>query len=552
MSSIIAPTPLTVPTVPYQDQNFGTSGLRRKVSVFQQKNYVENFLQAIFDTLDNCTDKTLIIGGDGRFYNRIVIQKIIKMAAANGLNRIMIGKGGILSTPATSHIIRKYKAFGGIILSASHNPGGAKEDFGIKYNASNGGSAPRKVTDNIFESSLKITSYKIMQVDDIDIDNIGTKKLANTIISIIDPLEDYIALMESLFDFESIRKLVSFGFRIDIDCMNAVTGPYAKEILEKKLGAPSGSVRNFIPLEDFGGCHPDPNLFHARDLYDSMMKEDAPDFGAACDGDGDRNMILGKGIFVNPSDSLAIMVANAGLVPGYSNDLVGVARSMPTSMALDRVAEKLELQLFETPTGWKFFNNLLDAGIMTICGEESFGTGSHHSREKDGLWAILFWLNILAVRGESLLDIVRKHWATYGRNYYTRHDYPNIPAKNAQLLMDNLRSQIDSLTGSYISGIKVEGIDEFSYKDPIDETISDQQGIRILFEGFARIIYRISGTGTDTDKKTLRIYIERYEPDSSQHFLKTQETLVDLIRIAKKIASLWRHIGWRDPIIVIE
>ncbi|AWL14441.1 alpha-D-glucose phosphate-specific phosphoglucomutase [Candidatus Liberibacter asiaticus] len=535
-----------VPTVPYQDQKPGTSGLRKKVSVFQQNSYTENFIQAIFNNVD-CAEKTLVVGGDGRFYNHIVIQKIIKIAAANGFARIIIGKGGILSTPAVSHLIRKYKASGGIILTASHNPAGATQDFGIKYNTSSGGSASEQQTEDIFEESKKITSYQIIEANDVDINHIGTKELANMTISVIDPIENYVALMENIFDFDAIRKLLSFGFRIDIDCMNAVTGPYAKEILERKLGAPTGSVRNFIPLEDFGGCHPDPNLIHAKDLYDRMMMHDSADFGAACDGDGDRSMILGKGIFVNPSDSLAIMVANAGLIPGYATGLVGVARSMPTSAALDRVAEKLNLKLFETPTGWKFFNNLLENGMITICGEESFGTGSNHSREKDGIWSILFWLNILAVRGESLLDIVHKHWATYGRNYYSRYDYLGIPTEKAQDFMNDFRYRLKNLIGSSFIGQKIKQAGDFVYTDSTNGNVSDKQAIRVVFDNHSRIIYRISGT--DTENSTLRVYIDNYEPDSSKHLKNTQEMLSDLVEVSQRISCLRHYIGHTNPSI---
>ncbi|MBL0849012.1 MAG: alpha-D-glucose phosphate-specific phosphoglucomutase [Candidatus Liberibacter ctenarytainae] len=538
---------ITVPTTPYSDQKTGTSGLRKKISVFQQESYVENFIQALFNSMKDCTDKTLIVGGDGRFYNRIVIQKIIKMAAANGFGRIIIGKGGILSTPAVSHIVRKYKACGGIILSASHNPAGPTGDFGIKYNTSNGGPASEKITEVIFQESLKICSYKIMETDNINIENISTKELAHMTISIIDPLEDYIELMEKIFDFDAIRKLITLGFKIDIDCMNGVIGPYAKEILGERLGAPSGSIRNFVPLEDFGGRHPDPNLIHAKDLYERMMKDDGADFGAACDGDGDRSMILGKGIFINPSDSLAIIVANAGLIPGYAAGLAGVARSMPTSSALDRVAEKLELKLYETPTGWKFFSNLLESGKITICGEESFGAGSDHSREKDGLWAILCWLNILAVRGESLVDIIHQHWTTYGRNYYSRHDYVNIPIKNAQEFMNALHSKLGLLVGKRFIGKTIEKAENFLYEDPIDCSISDQQGIRIIFDDSTRIIYRISGT--DTDRSTIRIYIDYYESDSSKHLQDTQKALASLLTVYQHISCLRHYLGEQKPMI---
>ncbi|AHA27977.1 alpha-D-glucose phosphate-specific phosphoglucomutase [Candidatus Liberibacter americanus] len=540
---------ITVPTTPYQDQRFGTSGLRKKVLTFQQESYVENFIQSIFNTIEICENKTLVIGGDGRFYNLVVIQKIIKMASANGFSRVILGKGGILSTPAVSHIIRKYKACGGIILSASHNPAGPMQDFGIKYNISNGAPASEQITEAIFAESMKISSYKTLQSDDIDIENISTKKLSNMHISIIDPIEDYVELMEKIFDFDAIRDLISFGFRIDIDCMNAVTGPYAKEILEVKLGAPTGSVRNFIPLEDFGEICPDPNLVHGKDLYNRMMTDNCADFGAALDGDGDRNMIVGKGIFVNPSDSLAIMVANAGLIHGYSSGLVGVARSMPTSTSLDRVADKLDLKLFEVPTGWKFFSNLFDYGLITICGEESFGNGSDHSREKDGIWAVLFWLNIIAVRGESLSDIVHKHWATYGRNYYSRYDYNNIPTDNAQALMKYLNSKLLTLVGSSFIGKKIEKADNFIYTDPISGDISDNQGIRIVFEDYSRIIYRLSGT--DTQNITLRVYIDYYEPDSSKHLQDTQKNLAGLVEVSKQISCLRHYIGNVEPIVAI-
>ena len=436
----------TVPTTPYSDQKPGTSGLRKKVPHFQQRNYAENFIQSIFDALEGFVGQTLVIGGDGRYFNREVIQIAIRMAAANGFGKVMVGRGGILSTPAASNLIRKYKAFGGIVLSASHNPGGPTEDFGIKYNAGNGGPAPEKITDAIFARSKAIDKYLISDAPDIDLDMPGTKQVETMEVEVVDPVEDYAALMETLFDFPAIRAKIEGGFRVVFDAMSAVTGPYAKEILENRLGAPKGSVLNFIPLPDFGGHHPDPNLVHAKDLYDLMMSGgDAPDFGAASDGDGDRNLIIGKGIFVTPSDSLAMLAANAHLAPGYAKGLAGIARSMPTSGAADRVAEKLGIGIYETPTGWKFFGNLLDEGMATICGEESAGTGSNHVREKDGLWAVLLWLNILAVRNESVKDIVTKHWAAFGRNYYSRHDYEEVATDAANGLMDNLRAQLATL-----------------------------------------------------------------------------------------------------------
>src|SRR6218665_227869 len=425
----------TVSTTPYGDQKPGTSGLRKKVPVFQQKNYAENFIQSIFDSLEGFEGQTLVIGGDGRFYNREVIQIAIKMAAANGFGRVLVGRGGILSTPAASNVIRKYKAFGGIVLSASHNPGGPCEDFGIKYNIGNGGPAPEKITDAIYDRTKVIDSYKTLETDDIDLDEVGTLTLGDLTVEVIDPVADYAELMETLFDFGAIRELIVSGYRVVIDSMSAVTGPYAVEILEKRLGAPAGSVRNEVPLPDFGHHHPDPNLVHAKELYDDVMSPEGPDFGAASDGDGDRNMVVGKGRFVTPSDSLAIIAANAKLAPGYKDGIAGIARSMPTSAAADRVAEKLGINMFETPTGWKFFGNLLDAGKATVCGEESFGTGSDHVREKDGLWAVLFWLNILAARNESVADVVKKHWAQYTPNYYSPHNYEEVDSDAANGLM---------------------------------------------------------------------------------------------------------------------
>lgn len=538
----------TVATKPYLDQKPGTSGLRKKVPVFQQEHYAENFIQSIFDALEGFQGKTLVIGGDGRFYNREVIQKAIAMAAANGFGKVMVGQGGILSTPAASHVIRKYKTFGGIILSASHNPGGPHEDFGIKYNAGNGGPAPEKLTDAIFEKTKTISSFKTADIETIDLDKIGTVKAGGMTVEVIDPVTDYAELMESLFDFDAIRANFKYGFRMRFDAMHAVTGPYAKEILERRLGAPNGTCRNFKPLEDFGGHHPDPNLVHAKHLYDEMMGPDAPDFGAASDGDGDRNLIIGKGIFVTPSDSVAMLAANAHLAPGYKAGLKGIARSMPTSGAADRVAEKLGIGIYETPTGWKFFGNLLDADMATICGEESAGTGSNHVREKDGLWAVLLWLNILAVRGESAKQIVTEHWASYGRNYYSRHDYEEVESDRANALVDELRAKLASLPGTSVRGMKIASADDFAYHDPVDGSISKNQGIRVLFEGGSRVVFRLSGTGTSG--ATLRVYVERYEPDTSKHDLDTQVALADLISAADDIAGIKSHTGRNKPSVI--
>ncbi len=538
----------TVATKPFDDQKPGTSGLRKKVPVFQQENYVENFVQSIFDSLQGFQGKTLVLGGDGRFYNREVAQKVIAIAAANGFGKVMVGQGGILSTPAASNVIRKYKAFGGIILSASHNPGGPHEDFGIKYNAENGGPAPEKLTDAIYERTKVITEYKIADIALVDLDTIGTVKAAGMTVEVIDSVADYAELMAELFDFDALRRLFKSGFRMRFDAMHAVTGPYAKEILETQLGAAAGTCRNFKPLPDFGGHHPDPNLVHAKHLYDEMMGPDAPDFGAASDGDGDRNLIIGKGIFVTPSDSVAMLAANAHLAPGYKDGLKGIARSMPTSGAADRVAEKLGIGIYETPTGWKFFGNLLDAGMATICGEESAGTGSNHVREKDGLWAVLLWLSILAARGESAREIVTGHWAEYGRNYYSRHDYEEVDTARANTLVDELRAKLPSLPGTAVRGLKIAAADDFSYHDPVDGSVSQKQGIRILFEGGSRVVLRLSGTGTSG--ATLRVYIERYEPDQSKHGLDTQEALADLIAAADDIAGIKRHTGRDKPSVI--
>lgn len=539
----------TVATKPFADQKPGTSGLRKKVPVFQQQNYAENFIQSIFDSLEDFAGKTLVIGGDGRFYNREVIQKAIKMAAANGFGKILVGKGGILSTPAASHVIRRFQAFGGIILSASHNPGGPTEDFGIKYNIGNGGPAPERITDAIFQRSRVIESYRIVDAADVDLDAIGITVVDGMAVEVIDPVADYAALMEELFDFGAIRNLFGLGFRMVFDAMSAVTGPYAKEIIEGRLGAPAGTVRNFIPLPDFGGHHPDPNLVHAKELYDEMMAgEGAPDFGAASDGDGDRNLVIGKGIFVTPSDSLAILAANAHLAPGYAKGIAGIARSMPTSAAADRVAENLGIGMYETPTGWKFFGNLLDAGKVTICGEESAGTGSSHVREKDGLWAVLLWLNILAVRGESVKDIVTQHWATYGRNYYSRHDYEAVDTDAANGLIAALRAKLETLPGTRIGKLVVTKADDFAYLDPIDQSVSNNQGVRILFEGGSRVVFRLSGTGTSG--ATLRVYIERYEPDASRHHLETQSALAELITAAESVADIRKRTGRDAPSVI--
>ncbi len=539
----------TVSTTPFDDQKPGTSGLRKGVSTFQKPHYLENFIQAIFDSLDGCEGQTLVVGGDGRFYNRPAIQTILKMAAANGIGRALVGQGGILSTPAASCLIRKYQTFGGIILSASHNPGGPDGDFGVKYNISNGGPAPEKVTSAIYARSQVIDQYKILEAGDINLDRTGSFKLGTMDVEVLDSVADYSELMASLFDFAAIRNLIASGnFRLCMDSLHAVTGPYARAILEGQLGAPQGTVQNGVPLEDFGGGHPDPNLVYAKELVEVLFDDNGPDFGAASDGDGDRNMILGRQFFVTPSDSLAVLTANATLVPGYKDGLAGVARSMPTSGAVDRVAAKLGIDCYETPTGWKFFGNLLDANRATLCGEESFGTGSNHVREKDGLWAVLFWLNILAVRGESVEEIVREHWRTYGRNVYSRHDYEEVPSEPAQELMATLRGALGDMPGKQYGSYTVDYADDFSYTDPVDGSVSTKQGLRIGFTDGSRIVFRLSGTGTKG--ATLRVYLERFEADPSQHDRETQAALSDLIQLAEEIAQIQKFTGRDRPTVI--
>ncbi|WP_036258029.1 alpha-D-glucose phosphate-specific phosphoglucomutase [Methylocapsa aurea] len=538
----------TLATTPFEGQRPGTSGLRKKVKVFQQPRYLENFVQSIFDCLEGAHGQTLVVGGDGRFFNREAIQIVVKIALANGFGRILIGRGGILSTPAASNLIRKYGAFGGVILSASHNPGGPDGDFGIKYNASNGGPAPEKLTEAVFARTKAIKEYRILDAPDIDLDRLGALGLGPGLIEVIDPVDDYALLMQSLFDFDKIRGLLQSGFRLRFDAMSAVTGPYAKRIFVDLLGASADSVLNGTPLPDFGGHHPDPNLVNAKHLLDLAMSKDGPDLCAASDGDGDRNLIIGAGRYVTPSDSLAILAGNAHLAPGYARGVAGVARSMPTSAAADKVAERLGVNLYETPTGWKFFGNLLDAGLATICGEESAGTGSDHVREKDGLWAILLWLNILAVRGQSVAAIVADHWAEYGRNYYCRRDYEEVEAEGANALVQALRDALPELPGKSFGGLKIAKADDFAYHDPVDGSDTTQQGIRLLFSEGGRIVYRLSGTGTSG--ATLRVYIERYEPDPAKQNLDTETALADLIALSQEIAGIAHYTGRLAPSVV--
>lgn len=538
-----------IPTQAFSDQKPGTSGLRKKVTQFQQPGYLENFVQAIFNTIQPCEGKTLVLGGDGRFYNREAIQVIIRMAVANGFSQLLIGKSGILSTPAASCVIRKYRACGGIILSASHNPGGPDEDFGIKFNGDNGGPAAEKLTEAIFQQTLVMQHYKSITSADVELDQLATVNIGQTRIDIIDPVTDYADLMESMFDFDAMGRLLSNSeFRMCFDAMHAVNGPYAKEILEKRLGAPTGTVINGKPLTDFGGGHPDPNLVHAHQLVDLLHGDDPLDFGAASDGDGDRNMVLGKAFYINPCDSLAILTANATLIPAYAKGIAGVARSMPTSRAVDRVAKAMDIPCYETPTGWKFFGNLLDAGKITLCGEESFGTGSDHVREKDGLWAVLFWLNLIAVKKQSVSQIVKDHWSKYGRDYFTRHDYEAVDSAAAQEMISQLKAKIASLPGQMIAGIRIDAADDFEYIDPVDQSKTLAQGVRLYLQNGGRIVFRLSGTGTQG--ATLRVYLDCYEQAADLLAQDTQQALNTLIQVAAELAGIKEFTGREKPDVI--
>lgn len=540
---------ITVNTAVFSGQKPGTSGLRKKVVEFQQAGYLENFVQSIFNTIAPCSGLTLVIGGDGRFFNREAIQIIIRMAVANGFGRLLIGQGGILSTPAASCVIRKYQACGGIVLSASHNPGGPDADFGIKFNGANGGPASETVTEAIYQQTLTLQQYHTLESTDVELDVLGKIQIENSEIEVIDAVADYADLMQSLFDFPSMSALLSEGsFRMCFDAMHAVTGPYATEILQNRLCAPEGTVINAIPLEDFGGGHPDPNQVHAHELVQRLQGASALDFGAASDGDGDRNMVLGKNFYINPCDSLAILAANAQSIPGYAKGIAGIARSMPTSRAADRVAAALGIECYETPTGWKFFGNLLDAGKITLCGEESFGTGSDHVREKDGLWAVLFWLNLIAARQQSVASIVREHWSRYGRDYFTRHDYEGVDSANAQQMIDNLKGRLSSLKGQVFAGLCVESADDFSYLDPVDGSKSSAQGIRLYLNNGGRIVLRLSGTGTEG--ATLRVYLDRYQDDPALMEQDPQQALADLIAAADQIAGIREATGRSAPDVI--
>ncbi len=538
----------TVACKPISGQKPGTSGLRKKTRVFMQPGYLENFIQSIFNAIKGAEDKIFVVGGDGRYFNAEAIQTILKMAAANGAAKVIVGQNGLLSTPAASHLIRLNKTDGGLILSASHNPGGIDEDFGVKFNVPNGGPAPENITQAMYEQTQTLESYTILRADDVDLGTIGTSRLGDMTVEVVDPVTDYQALMKTLFDFDKIRAAFKGGFTMRFDAMHAVTGPYAKAIIEGDLGAAKGTVVNAVPLPDFGGGHPDPNPVWAEPLMTLMMSDDAPDFGAASDGDGDRNMIVGKGAYVTPSDSLAVLAANAHLAPGYKDGLAGVARSMPTSAACDRVAEKLDIDCYETPTGWKFFGNLLDAGKATLCGEESAGTGSNHVREKDGLWAVLLWLNILAERKQSVADILSDHWSEYGRNYYSRHDYEAVSLDAANDLVSDLRRRLPILSGEVFAGMAVASADEFSYHDPVDGSTSDHQGMRVNFEGGGRVVLRLSGTGTEG--ATLRVYLEQYVPADGDLHQETQEALAPLAAAIAELVSLEERLDRTRPDVV--
>ena len=543
-------TIITVPTKPISGQKPGTSGLRKKVKVFSQPAYLENYVQAIFDTLNGQQGETLVLGGDGRFYNDVAIQTILRMAAAAGFGQVLVGQHGILSTPAASAVIRKQRAFGGLILSASHNPGGPDGDFGIKYNLSNGGPATETFTDAVYARTQELTSYRIAESADVDLGCLGESRIGEMRVVVIDPVADYAELLESLFDFERISDLLARPeFRMRFDAMHAVNGPYAKAILEVRLGAPAGTVVNGVPLPDFGGGHPDPNPVYAADLVAALADaQSGLSFGAASDGDGDRNMIVGRGFVVSPSDSLAVIAANYKLIPAYAAGLAGVARSMPTSCALDRVAASLGIPCYETPTGWKYFGNLLDAGMATFCGEESAGTGSNHVREKDGLWAVLYWLNILAERDEPVESIVREHWKRFGRNVYSRHDYEGIETEKAEALFAALRQKLPTLVGCEFPAGRVKAADDFCYIDPVDASRSERQGVRILLEDGSRVVFRLSGTGTEG--ATLRLYLERYVADPLQHEIPTQDALALLIMFAEEVARIVEFTGRAAPDVI--
>ncbi len=533
---------------PFDDQKPGTSGLRKSTARFQTPHYLESFIEAALRVVPGVAGGTLVVGGDGRYGNLAAISVIARIASAHGVSRLITTTGGILSTPAASHLIRSRGAVAGIILSASHNPGGPQGDFGVKINGANGGPAPESVTDAIHAATLSLEGYRILDAEPLNLDSPGTTTIGSMAVEVIDGVDDYVALMQKLFDFDRIAALLRGEFRVAFDAMHAVTGPYASRLFEGLLGAPAGTVRNGVPLADFGGGHPDPNLTYAHELADLLLSGGAYDFGAACDGDGDRNMILGRNCFVNPSDSLAVLTANATLAPGYADGLAGVARSMPTSAAADVVATELNIPCFETPTGWKFFGNLLDAGRITLCGEESFGTGSNHIREKDGLWAVLFWLQILAVRGCSVAEVMAGHWSRFGRHYYSRHDYEAVVSDAAHDLYDRVSGMLTALPGQAFAGRTIRAADDFGYTDPVDGSISKGQGLRVLLDDGSRVVVRLSGTGTKG--ATLRVYLESYVPPSGDLDQNPQHALGDLIVAIDALAEIRVRTGMERPTVI--
>ena len=533
---------------PFTDQKPGTSGLRKSSKQFEQPNYLESFVEAALRTLPGTDGGTLVVGGDGRYGNVRAIDVILRMAAAHGLGKVIVTTGGILSTPAASHLIRSKKAIGGVILSASHNPGGPDGDFGVKVNGANGGPTPASYTDAVFECTKTLSHYSIVDATPISLEGPGQHSIGAMSVEVIDGVDDFVALMQQLFNFDEIRGLLRNDFPLAFDAMHAVTGPYSTRILEGLLGAPAGSVRNGVPLEDFGKGHPDPNLTYAHDLAELLLQGDGYRFGAACDGDGDRNMILGHHCFVNPSDSLAVLTANATLAPAYAKGLAGVARSMPTSAAVDVVAKDLGINCYETPTGWKFFGNLLDAGQITLCGEESFGTGSDHVREKDGLWAVLFWLQILAKRQCSVAEIMADHWKRFGRHYYSRHDYEAVDSTAAHGLYDRLEAMLPSLKGQPFAGGTIRDADNFSYTDPIDNSVTEGQGLRLLLDDGSRVVIRLSGTGTKG--ATIRVYLESYVPSSGDLNQDPQVALGEMIRAINALAEIEERTGMKQPTVI--
>ena len=534
---------------PFTDQKPGTSGLRKSSRQFETPHYLESFIEAALQVIPGVAGGTLVVGGDGRYGNRHAIEVICRMAAAHGIARVITTTGGILSTPAASHLIRSRQAIGGIILSASHNPGGPEGDFGVKVNGANGGPAPESITDAIYAHTLKLAGYRIAtDTTPVDLASTGEQRIGDLVVEVVDGVDDYVALMQRLFDFDAIGELLRGDFPMAFDAMHAVTGPYATRIFEGLLGAPAGTVRNGVPLEDFGGGHPDPNLTYAHELAALLLGGEHYRFGAACDGVGDRNMFLGQGCFVNPSDSLAVLTANASLAPGYADGLAGVARSMPTSAAADVVAKALGIPCFETPTGWKFFGNLLDAGRITLCGEESFGTGSNHIREKDGLWAVLFWLQILAKRREPVSRIMAEHWSRFGRHYYSRHDYEAIPSEAAHGLYERVKAMLPSLVGERFAGRSIATADDFAYTDPVDGSLTSGQGLRLLLDEGSRVVLRLSGTGTQG--ATLRVYLESYVPSSGDLQQDPQAALGDLINAIDALAEIKQRTGMERPTVI--